>query len=549
MLKIMKNLNLASKFIKSLTAILFITAVLFSVSFAQDGDSDGDGILDSQDLCPGEKGTKANKGCPEKTKQREQTQNVSVTDADLLKLTAGYAEEISIRDSKYKKLLEQYSPNLSAKLKRENLLSRKSEMTAVKQICTKVLKDFGDRIFANEKEFFSEILKDAEYRLKLVNTQSELVALTEKDSDSGLGDDFLNKVITDTKPQVKTETKTSSAIKTAKELNPNNEGKELFDAIAAGANERTESLIKSGMNLNYGEPNGGDSSLMKAIRERNNYIAIKLLEAGADPNFVPNEYGGSPIQMAVQMINIELVKLLINKYSVDLNTKGKTNGYTPLYWAAMFNQSDEITKLLLAAGANPNIFNSDGESPLSMAMINGMGNAVKNLLFEVSTEEIRNKANKRDATVGAQTRKKDADNTAERERAKIPTELNVRVDLQSDFLNKGYKFVAEGTTTLQGRNFNDKNQAVKQDIYIGYEYIFIIVTNQEIGWVVTIGDDGKFTSSNKPQEGFGKEKVPNSDLTSYFFKFGFDDKSGFIYFIPHGESWADVRWVLMRKKL
>ena len=40
--------------------------VLFTPTFAQDGDADGDGVLDSQDLCPRVKGTKENQGCPGK---------------------------------------------------------------------------------------------------------------------------------------------------------------------------------------------------------------------------------------------------------------------------------------------------------------------------------------------------------------------------------------------------------------------------------------------------------------------------------------------------
>ncbi len=56
----MKNLKL------SIIAILFLTMVLFTPTFAQDGDTHGDGVLDSQDLCPREKGTKENQGCPGK---------------------------------------------------------------------------------------------------------------------------------------------------------------------------------------------------------------------------------------------------------------------------------------------------------------------------------------------------------------------------------------------------------------------------------------------------------------------------------------------------
>ena len=57
----MKNLKL------SIIALLFVTTVLFTASFAQNGDLDGDGVKDSDDLCPNAKGVAANKGCPEKS--------------------------------------------------------------------------------------------------------------------------------------------------------------------------------------------------------------------------------------------------------------------------------------------------------------------------------------------------------------------------------------------------------------------------------------------------------------------------------------------------
>lgn len=237
----MKNLKL------SVVALLFVMAVFFTPSFAQTADSDGDGVNDSEDLCPGEKGTKANKGCAEQTKKTEQTQNVSVSEADLLKLQVAYVEEIGARDSKYKKSSEQYSTKASVKLRRENLESRKSEMTAIKQITTKVLADYGNKISASNKKFFTERLEDAEYKLKLINTQLELVALDEKGSDTGLGNDFLDKVLTDSKPQVKPETKSQTAIKTVSvsaQIDNPEMGKEVEAAIKAFVEKNRSQIIE-----------------------------------------------------------------------------------------------------------------------------------------------------------------------------------------------------------------------------------------------------------------------------------------------------------------
>jgi hypothetical protein len=53
----------------SLMRLVFIFIILFVTgsSFAQTTDDDNDGIPNSEDLCPAEKGTKANKGCPGNT--------------------------------------------------------------------------------------------------------------------------------------------------------------------------------------------------------------------------------------------------------------------------------------------------------------------------------------------------------------------------------------------------------------------------------------------------------------------------------------------------
>lgn len=63
--------------------LTFLTIALFSILailpvsvFAQvSNDLDGDGIPNSEDVCPNDKGTKANKGCPEKTAKPTPTPN------------------------------------------------------------------------------------------------------------------------------------------------------------------------------------------------------------------------------------------------------------------------------------------------------------------------------------------------------------------------------------------------------------------------------------------------------------------------------------------
>lgn len=58
--------------------LLFALAFVPTSSFAQTNDDDGDGISNSEDLCPGTKGTRANKGCPGSGDKAEPSKPIAV---------------------------------------------------------------------------------------------------------------------------------------------------------------------------------------------------------------------------------------------------------------------------------------------------------------------------------------------------------------------------------------------------------------------------------------------------------------------------------------
>ncbi|PUU72681.1 ankyrin repeat-containing domain protein, partial [Tuber borchii] len=60
--------------------------------------------------------------------------------------------------------------------------------------------------------------------------------------------------------------------------------------------------------------------------------------------------------------HLTLAKLLIN-YVFDLNEKCQTLGRTPPHFAVAAD-SEEIVEILLTAGADPNIKNNAGSTPL-----------------------------------------------------------------------------------------------------------------------------------------------------------------------------------------
>jgi hypothetical protein len=66
------------KYIK--LATLVITILFSSSAFAQQGDMDGDGVLDKDDVCPNEKGTMKNKGCPEQIAKPQKKETFNLDD-------------------------------------------------------------------------------------------------------------------------------------------------------------------------------------------------------------------------------------------------------------------------------------------------------------------------------------------------------------------------------------------------------------------------------------------------------------------------------------
>ena len=69
---------------------------------------------------------------------------------------------------------------------------------------------------------------------------------------------------------------------------------------------------------------------------------------------------------AVIQDEVEYVKSLLSQ-SFDLNVLDSGHGYAPLHWAVACGNY-EMVKLLLEAGADPNIFSSDGMTPMWSAL-------------------------------------------------------------------------------------------------------------------------------------------------------------------------------------
>ena len=89
----------------------------------------------------------------------------------------------------------------------------------------------------------------------------------------------------------------------------------------------------------------------------------KLLEQGANPN-VQDKSGRSPLELCM---NNEAIQILIS-YGADLNLADPLSGNTPLHVASANLHYEKINQLLIH-GADPNALNNSNNTPLHYLMI------------------------------------------------------------------------------------------------------------------------------------------------------------------------------------
>lgn len=146
----------------------------------------------------------------------------------------------------------------------------------------------------------------------------------------------------------------------------------LTDAIRAGDHKAMQSALEAGAPVDYAHDSA--APLFQAVY-RGDIEAIKILVAsGANKNIQRNSR--SVLHSAILKNNPELVKTLLNlKFEPHSNDL-----YAFSEQEFLSQQQQELLNRLLKKGLNPNICNSQGESPLYKASARGNVEAVRNLL-------------------------------------------------------------------------------------------------------------------------------------------------------------------------
>lgn len=143
----------------------------------------------------------------------------------------------------------------------------------------------------------------------------------------------------------------------------------LLIAIQKDNRDVAAHLIARGADINAVAANDDTPWLLAGALGRASLLAA-MLETGKVDYARRNRYGGNALIPACERGHVETVRLLLEHSRIDVNHINNL-GWTALLEAVILSDGGprhiEIVRLLLAAGAEPNISDRDGVSPLKHA--------------------------------------------------------------------------------------------------------------------------------------------------------------------------------------
>ena len=139
----------------------------------------------------------------------------------------------------------------------------------------------------------------------------------------------------------------------------------LHNAVVMGHKDIVALLIQKGAEIDAKDSRGRTPLYsFAATGGKDIEIARMLLAAGADPKIEDEENHETGLNFAIEYGNLELGKLLIAG-DVDVNHRN-VEGWYALHYAARHLRY-EFVKVLIAAGADVNVVDKLGRTPLSFA--------------------------------------------------------------------------------------------------------------------------------------------------------------------------------------
>ena len=159
----------------------------------------------------------------------------------------------------------------------------------------------------------------------------------------------------------------------------------LYVASFFGRYRCVRALILAGADPNKREESYGQTPCHVAAQIPENDACLRVLLAGnADPT-IPTREGWTPLSLAALAGCCENIRLLLATERVQIDRKSH-DGTTPCIAATMGNRPEAL-RLLLAAGADADLTNDRGRTPLTTAAMEGYSSCVDALRARDSPRE------------------------------------------------------------------------------------------------------------------------------------------------------------------
>ncbi|MHC4540185.1 MAG: ankyrin repeat domain-containing protein [Planctomycetota bacterium] len=145
----------------------------------------------------------------------------------------------------------------------------------------------------------------------------------------------------------------------------------LQELAAEGDVEAVKSMIDQGVDVNGGEDGFRKTALHRAAMSGQKDISKLLIDNGARLDARDVWPGGTALHYAAEKGHKDVAELLITEgANINARRKGHPEGDTPLHSAVRAGHED-VVKLLIDNGADVNAKNSNGRSPIDVAMHQG----------------------------------------------------------------------------------------------------------------------------------------------------------------------------------
>ncbi len=146
----------------------------------------------------------------------------------------------------------------------------------------------------------------------------------------------------------------------------------LLLAVEAGHTAIARALMERGASVNVQAANQDTPWLLAGASGRTEILEL-MLERGPDLS-IRNRFGGNALIPACERGHVATVRLLASRTKIDVNHVNNP-GWTCLLEIVILGDGGaphrEVTQLVLAAGANPNLADKYGVSPLAHALRRG----------------------------------------------------------------------------------------------------------------------------------------------------------------------------------